>query len=52
MSRRWEARGASSYIPTLFLAGNDVPVRERSVVPVSELWTLYVQEAPRQLTKE
>lgn len=41
-------RGISVY-PFLFTSGEDISKRSRRPVPVGELWTLHVEEFPRQL---
>jgi hypothetical protein len=41
-------RGISVY-PFLFAAGEDIAKRSRKPVPITELWTLYVEELPRQM---
>ena len=41
-------RGISVY-PFLFASGENISKRSRRPVPIQELWTLLVEEVPRQL---
>ena len=42
---------AFSVYPFLFASGSDISTRSRKAVPVTELWDLYVEDLPRQLSR-
>lgn len=42
---------AISVYPFLFATGSDISARSRKPVPVAELWTLYVEDLPRKLSR-